>query len=428
MSTHYRGWIPTVSGRLSFSHFGTSVLNGSRSYTRSDGDTRYLLVVQNRTTWDVKLPAWAPIERALKMQGRFHFVCLAKTEDAAVSNGAFFDKQGALVGRVFIISDRSRWKEKVKELFFSAARKIDEYARFPTKQPIRDYFETSFEETISKIGPHCAFQCQFALKRNGVIDFYVDDTHDRAADAPEFPTGDHQQAVTSQVFSFLRDVGHVHQHHAKSSDTIVDIYPINDEDDITWRRNVLYSIYRRVISFKRQCDIAVQIQSVGLLSYADAFKKAWIEERPSGSNEIPVFHDEPMKESIRASELRMRYRRQQSSERSAVCRTVTLSILGLVISLASLIKVSSISLNVAPSPALQWITRQLITQPFRTAFDIGAVALFVALVSSSQFRPDGWKFFRFFQALAQPYRSKVVFGAYVIVSLVGILIALRLFG
>lgn len=205
MQTHYRGWIPTVTGRLSFSHFGDCTLARTKSVSRTDGSTRYLLVYQRRKIWDVMLPAWPVFEHALDFRGAAYFVCVAETEDIPARNNVPTDKQGALTGRVFIIANRKRWKKKTKKPLAAAIGVLDDFDAFPTVDSIQSSFETTYKELLSSLGEHCSFQCKFYLRRNGVIDIWADPDDKRAGDAPQFPTDHRQHSVVGQVFSFIRD-------------------------------------------------------------------------------------------------------------------------------------------------------------------------------------------------------------------------------
>jgi hypothetical protein len=419
VQTLYRGWIPAVTGRLSFSHFGDCNPRGSHGVSRTDGNTRYLLVQQKRKIWDVMLPAWRAFERALGLKGSVHFICIAETVDVGT------DKQGALQGRGFIISDRKRWRKKAKAQFFEAISFLDDFEAFPVSGTIRDYFSKRAEILENVCGVNCGFQCRFSLRRSGVLDLTVDENDVRAEDAPQFPTDHRQHAVAAQVYSFLRDIGHRHQHHSNTSDTIIDLHSIEGGDDVEWRLKTLYGIYRRVISFKRQSDIAVQIQSVGLIAYAKAFKRIWLEDRPDAEElkEIPIYYDDAMTESIQASELRMRYKSQQSSERWSIFRTVTISLLGLILSFASIIKLSdspAAKISAAPSPLLMWMAKQILFAPFEVVGISIAIMLFVVLARTTYFRPDQWRVFRYMYALMQPYGKRYVFSFFLIIGMVGI--------
>jgi hypothetical protein len=77
----FRGWVPTVSGELSFSSFGISVTpTPAITANVSDRKSRYIICYQARDSSDVILPFKSFLEKYfLKLDGKMWFVCLAKT-------------------------------------------------------------------------------------------------------------------------------------------------------------------------------------------------------------------------------------------------------------------------------------------------------------------------------------------------------------
>jgi hypothetical protein len=175
VQTFYRGWIPTVTGRLSFSHFGDPTARRCRGLSRTDGNKRYLLIKQIRKTWDVMLPAWAAFEKALGLRGSAQFVCLAETFDVQIP-GKPEDKQAELRGKVFIIADRERWSKRVKREFSKCLSALEEYEAFPTPQSIQTVFAPKNAAFNDIYAENCAFQCSFSLHRNGVLNVTVSET------------------------------------------------------------------------------------------------------------------------------------------------------------------------------------------------------------------------------------------------------------
>lgn len=409
MRTYYRGWIPAVTGRLSFTHFGDSRLRRTTSLSRHDGGKRYLIVHQNRKIWDVMLPSWSIFEHWLGLTGKAHFICSAETFDLGA------DEQACLRGRVYVISEAGRWQCNVRRRLREAFEVLDGYSADTSSNGITQHFAGTKSNLDAACAQNCAFQVYFCMQRSGILDIVTDSTYLRCAEAPEYPGGNLLNAVTAQVFSFLRDVGHKHQHHYPSTDTIVDLHEITT-DDFRWRRKTLYSIYRRIITFKRQSDIVVQIRSVGLLAYAKAFKKIWLEDRPFAEREceIPAYFDDAMQQSIQSSELRMRFKSQHSNERWNVTRTVTISLLGLIISFASLIRLNAVAIpaleKVTPSNALIWAATAILRDPVWLISITCAVIFFlVFVVFNKSVKPREWRLFQYIQPLLQPYRRRYVF-------------------
>lgn len=96
---------------------------------------------------------------------------------------------------------------------------------------------------------HCWFQADFTLLRDGTATLAVDDEMEIAPDAPALPDDPDEKRhmkhiLAAQLFYFLKDIGHRHKHHKNRTDTIVDVYEIEENNDLDWRLGTLYSLYR----------------------------------------------------------------------------------------------------------------------------------------------------------------------------------------
>jgi hypothetical protein len=132
-----------------------------------------------------------------------------------------------------------------------------------TSQCEVDAFEKAFLSAVEKFTLASAepsgVLSAIEVHRNGQATIEVDD--DQYSDAAE------QKMLASQVYFFLRDICHIHQHHADSSDTISDVTDCTDEED-AWKRETLYSLYRWVIQQKRAKRVEAYFSAKGVLSYA----------------------------------------------------------------------------------------------------------------------------------------------------------------
>lgn len=339
----YKGWIPTVTGRLSFSHFGecNRFSRYTRSINRADHQSRYLLVYQTRDTSDVLLPfkRWLA-EPLLKIRGNLEFVCIAKTEDLPD------DPQAKLVGRIFIIDYKMRWRRDVKNTIVACRDRLRSYTFNPETPSIKSFYESDHLNAQKICSQYCLFQASFVLERNGIVEFHVNEQMERAENAPILPTDPDEalhirHILTAQLFYFLRDIGHRHRHHDASTDTIVDLYEVNEpRNEMTWRRSTLFSIYRRIIANKRLDDVETHFRSLGLLAYAKAFKHIWRETRSDKTNELPTFYDDALEESVRASELDMEAKANARTHAAGALRNWTISILSLFLSTAALLEIA----------------------------------------------------------------------------------------
>lgn len=411
MKFQYRGWVPTVTGRLSFSHFGPCELHSTKSLNRADPEKRYVVAIQDRETWDVLLPFRRQLgEALLKRRGKLYFVCLAGTEHEAD------DKQSRLKGRIYILSDKNAWKGSIEPAIDAHVAALQAYFFTARSGPISTHFEPHLSTMRELLNVNCAFQGEFSLDRSGVVDICIDTDHKRHSTAPSFPHSPDEvrhirHILAAQLFFFLRDIGHRHQHHHPYTDTIVDLYECNDGDDLYWRHSTLYSIYRRIISYKRKRDIEVQISSLGLLAYAKAFREIC---KDSGISEdkLPTYYVDPLRESIQASELRMRHVTQTEQEKSATRRTVLFWVVGTAISIAGLMNVAHVKVSARPPETLIWLVERFVERPFSFAIVVISAAYLWRARDKGQFRPERFPPLRYLQAILQSLpkpRSEALF-------------------
>lgn len=365
MRHRYRGWVPTVTGRLSFSHFGNNELHDTRDANRSDRAKRYLLVFQRRDTSDIFLPFRRHLGQLLfKLSGDLIFVCLAETKDRKD------DRQAFLTGTLFMVT-RERWRADVREPMRKARNFLRAYRYDGDGQSIETYFAQTLQTAAQICSRNCCFQASFCLHRNGTVDITLQNPMELAPDAPPLPDtqgrADHvRHILAAQLFFFLKDIGHRHKHHDNKTDTIVDLYDLDVDNEISWRLSTLYSMYRRIISNKRGYNVGSQFKSLGLLAYAKAFKYVCLEELPRPVlSRLPTFYDDTLEESIRASELSMGHRAEASRQISETVRNVLISGFGILLSLIGILSLAKTDMTDAiPSEWLVSAAKILIESPF----------------------------------------------------------------
>lgn len=171
-------------------------------------------------------------------------------------------------------------------------------------EPLRDEhledksFERLFEQLAEKLSceaenPGCGISA-VELHRDGKIEIALDEI-----DAEE------AQDVASQIYFFVRDVCHVHQHHAPTSDTILDVVPLSAGEH-HWKRETLYSLYRWVIQQKRSRTPSAYVDAKGVLAYARAFTEKHRTEAENREN-LPQYLREATRESLDAGLARAEY-------------------------------------------------------------------------------------------------------------------------
>ncbi|WP_297754659.1 hypothetical protein [uncultured Shimia sp.] len=158
--------------------------------------------------------------------------------------------------------------------------------------------EEEFQRLFQELAADCAAAAQdrpgaltaIELQRSGDVTVTVDDSL--------VEDGAEQKLIASQAFFFLRDIAHVHQHHAPTTDTILDVTPVSD-DSHAWQRETLYSLYRWVIQQKRSKSPIAYLGAKGVLAYARAFEERHCTGMPP---EFPNYLNQPTVRSIEAGQ------------------------------------------------------------------------------------------------------------------------------
>lgn len=293
----FKAWVPNVSGALSFSAIGSGCYPDHPVRANiGDQKIRYLVAYQRRELIDAISPFFA---RRRGYLGEFVCLCVASSSDDPM------DTSDLLQGKLFIFHDLVQWETSVQPLVVSAQEKLREFAGVMTGAAL---LSTSFGPTVSNLHSllpaFSSFFIDFSLTRSGIASLSIPDDYEAhiSPSAPIFPTDTLQRqhaerVVCSQLFFFLKDLCHNHQHHDPKADTIVDIHPANG-NDLEWRAKVLRVLYRKIIEFKRNSRGASFHSSLGILLYAKSFRGITFREM---KKELPpVIQDELLEDAIKA--------------------------------------------------------------------------------------------------------------------------------
>ena len=211
--TTYRGWIPNVAGRLSFSMAGFST-HPSRVIFAGDLEDAgsHFIGFQRRNLSDTSIPfisEWIWLRRLvdrwlLNKSGDFVFLCLMHHRREA----------DALAGKVFCFA-RSVW---------SAARP---HVRSEMDTLTRDITpDLKLAERLEpKIEKHFIASGRFSVARGGAFELDLEKLPDTKM-AVGF--SDLEQAFASQFHFFIRDLLHNHRFHAPTTDKILNVYKNED--------------------------------------------------------------------------------------------------------------------------------------------------------------------------------------------------------
>lgn len=298
MQAKFRGWLPNVTGNLSFSLIGglsqpspcelVNVISDGRrvvacSQTRNLSD--------NLITKKVELPG--------KEVHSFHFTLLSRT--------GFHDHSDVdcLAGWVFIHIGHALEVKAAKDEILAGHRTI-----------VREMLDS------------CLFGIHFRLYRDGRCAVVVPPSlrnQDVEYGAYIPLSGDEAlRPLAAQCFYFLRDITHRHQHHSPHSDTLTSVW--SAEDGVRWVRETLYELFRRVIISRRIRSPKAQEDALGILAYIGTFEeKIAVKQRAAlakqGKDEglIPKYNMDRLRDSLNSS---LEVKRRRRTQRNVVAAAV----------------------------------------------------------------------------------------------------------
>ena len=310
MNKEYTGWIPTVGGRLSFSVIGeTSHPQEALFFNEAGQKKRCIFGFQHRDLSDASpFLFYKSIYNYLNgISGDFIFALYGSANDVADDLDAPFE------GKILLFySDQQR--EVSQALNYELAR----LSALDDEASQQDFLTNTLEPNLlSLYKQHGIYMLDVVLDRSGRVTCSTPDSglpkklfnerHDISG------LQDVEKHVASELFFFLKDVCHRHQHHSPRTDTIVDLHDTS-ENKLLWKNETLRALYKRVLDFKRSSSPGTSYSALGMLSYIRSFKRTFCSDiqinkashaltQGSNSGENPnkylFLNDEELEASIR---------------------------------------------------------------------------------------------------------------------------------
>lgn len=323
----FRGWVPTVNGRLSFKLIGQTRYPQEAEYANASTVSHsYILAIQTRNLSDVLFER--VLGRLFGISGRFDFVFAARSRHGTPDS--------RLIGRVYVT--RADGKKRIEESAGLADHlKLlrDLHYRDPDGPARADYLASH-----EHLRDNCDVFADVVLQRNGFfmvsrVCWQDGEFQRRSASFASHEGDDIDRAIGDQIYFFVRDLAHQHQHHGPDADTIITTVP-QAGDSLKWCGHIVYGLYHHVIVAKRKADPVEHVRVLGVLAYLRSFKRIVEDaaQERSQQSALPKFDDDATKESITATknyiELLAVRRKQGSDEFRTVLFTVTATALTLV--------------------------------------------------------------------------------------------------
>jgi hypothetical protein len=282
----YAGWVPTITGQLSFSLIGLGgaapgCVTANVEFQDKDAGhpRRRVAVIKRRVTRD--LPAtFFPIPEIFRSIAA-EFVLLGETRPAArpaVRNGAISprnDEIGVLTGSILVIPSHKELRTAEKALVSRIRRRIAAIGDSTPRAVVGAdaSLRVELDEWIaeaSRTGLRLA-RAHFELYRTGEFRLEMVDSLPVAGsetdDQAEFDT-----ILASQIYYFVKDIAHRHYHHRPASDNLLPLTRITADNDLDWRRETMWSLARAVLEMRRSGKLPGHKSALGVLAYAEAFQ------------------------------------------------------------------------------------------------------------------------------------------------------------
>ncbi len=332
----YAGWVPTVAGRLSFRHIGESEHPTQSIYANvTTGSARLILGYQRRPLSDSLFQAVT--DAITRSSGDFWFALQAASTEQP-------ERTDTIKGVVYVFKSRADWCTKAEKSVRPAIYRLNDL-RLST-EPDRDaQIGTHFERSAGILRNSADISANFELTRDGVLrltspKFLDPDLEYASLNFAQSQSQDFSAWVANQIYFYLRDIIHRHQHHDMSEDTIL-ILRRADKADVEWRRDIIFSLYFRIIRAKRAVDFPYSVRALGILAYCSSFKRVSAPVFKAAKFSIPAFNDAALRASIRASIEEHLMRRQAEESRAFSRATASINarmlvLTGVLIILAAL--------------------------------------------------------------------------------------------
>ncbi len=384
-SKHFVGWVPTVTGHLSFTTIATGTFP-TRCWRRESG--KKFVAVQRRDLLDVLVPYADSIEVM-----RF-----------------FREKLANLVvgisGRFWYILDAQESADG--ETLSGSIHMVPAAKNRPFVKTLRSWLATSgnldvFDKITPKIKNASCYSVEFSLERGG-----------KASIFPDLVNGGSQlqHLLANQTFFFLKDISHVHQHHHPSHDAITEVEDVSSaEDKSEWIEQTQFCLYRAIIRFKRFKNEKALFRAAGILAYAQSFDRTYGED----SSLAKRFHVDELKESLAVGREERRHFHNRSLSVSETVRGFFFAAFGLVAATGIFARLGGAK-DFEVDQSLILVAQYVASNPW-TAVGITALLSFAWAFFTHRLDPSEFRMLRLFLRLVQGFRLRWALVFHVLVTL-----------
>lgn len=382
----YIGWVPTVTGHLSFSAIGNA---HHPSKCTSLRQKNAVCMMQFRDLLDVVLPYMDNnavgrfcretfANYIIGISGKFCF--LADLREVV--------KEDCYAGTAYLVPLRDNqakvraWRKKMS----SVPHHSEEY-------------EEINSSLLGEVSGVAACKAEVLLSRNGKLEIKFAEFNrvEETADDQELL----KRMVANQIFYFFKDVSHVHQHHDPKQDAITQVTKFNEAAPDEWISNTQHALYREVIRYKRFRTEKSLFRASGVLAYAKSFERSHASE----ASHPRKFNTDELQASLEVSREELRHNDQKKIAELDSIRTWFFALFGFVVSASFLVRSTPVSPTFEVHPILIKTTKFVAEEPVPVFF-ILVVLSFVTSFFSHRRDPASIQFVRTVLRWMQGFRMR----------------------
>lgn len=377
----FSGWVPTVTGNLSFSVIGNGTFPSK--CIRTDFANGFS-VLQRRDLLDVLVPyaednSFAQFFREKlvnwiwRISGKFSFLFIA--DDSKGDNEVCH-------GKIFIIAEALE-KKKLKEL----------RAWLNTEK--RDVSVLEAEKIL--LDSHI-YSAEIMLERQGKVTISAKKLPD-AANSDKNNPNKIDFFLANQAFYFLKDICHVHQHHDPRHDAITELTDTNDEEH-AWKADTHHALYRAIIRYKRFRNEKALFRASGVLAYTKAFQNNYLKNDDSQK----IFSYDELEQSLQVSRAELQHFDQKRLAKIETFKNFFFGLFGLAVSVSYLSRLKDVS-DIPVNEQIIVFATILAQYPFQV---VGITILFSLfwMVVTHQIDPADSALMRWFTRMFQSFRLR----------------------
>jgi hypothetical protein len=290
----FAGWVPNVSGHLSFSQVDPRGRQGTFNHQADLDSARTIVVHRSRLVQDY--PFWNWLVRLIRPSAKADFLMLAESGAAVAphrQNGAIAavdDDHGALNGVLLVLPNddqrlsRGARRDLLKKVDAGIADALTRRALGLISPGERVASEVLREVNACRPRVACLIM-RFALFRTGECRIWFDLPEFFGRDVvAEPPTLDEliiAEALPKQAYYFVKDLLHAHYHHDPNSDQILQLTRVSSasatpaqtsRDEVRWRYVTLRGLVRVVVELRQGRSLHGHKRALGIVAYASAFQ------------------------------------------------------------------------------------------------------------------------------------------------------------